>query len=173
LNNSVKENRRANRSFEERLAKNIKEDSKTFFAYVNSKKRSNNMIGPLKNSQGEVLKNNKETADLLNSYFASVFTREDCIHIPEPVEMFKGSQSESLSSMTIEEQVVLEKLTKINVGKSHGPDELHGKLLYENRYEIVKDLTKLFNLSLETGVVSQDWRDADVCPLFKKGKRES
>jgi ribonuclease P/MRP protein subunit RPP40 len=172
LNNSVKENRRAKRSFEERLAKNIKEDSKTFFAYVNSKKRSNNMIGPLKNSQGEVLKNNKETADLLNSYFASVFTREDCIHIPEPVEMFKGSQSESLSSMTIEEQVVLEKLTKINVGKSHGPDELHGKLLYEIRYEIVKDLTKLFNLSLETGVVPQDWRDADVCPLFKKGKRD-
>jgi hypothetical protein len=172
LNKSVKENRRAKRSFEERLAKNIKEDSKTFFAYVNSKKRSNNMIGPLKNSQGEVLKNNKETADLLNSYFASVFTREDCIHIPEPVEMFKGSQSESLSSMTIEEQVVLEKLTKINVGKSHGPDELHGKLLYEIRYEIVKDLTKLFNLSLETGVVPQDWRDADVCPLFKKGKRD-
>ena len=52
------------------------------------------------------------------------------------------------------------------------PDELHGKLLYEIRYEIVKDLTKLFNLSLETGVVPQDWRDADVCPLFKKGKRD-
>jgi hypothetical protein len=171
LNNSVKENRRVKRSFEERLAKNIKEDSKTFFAYVNSKKRSNNMIGPLKNSQGEVLKNNKETADLLNSYFASVFTREDCIHIPEPVEMFKGSQSESLSSMTIEEQVVLEKLTKINVGKSHGPDELHGKLLYEIRYEIVKDLTQLFNLSLETGVVPQDWRDADVCPYVQKGQK--
>jgi hypothetical protein len=48
LRNSVKENRRAKRAFEEKLAKNIKEDSKTFFAYVNSKKRSNNMIGPLK-----------------------------------------------------------------------------------------------------------------------------
>jgi ribonuclease P/MRP protein subunit RPP40 len=172
LRNSVKENRRAKRAFEEKLAKNIKEDSKTFFAYVNSKKRSNNMIGPLKNSNGEVINNKKETADLLNRYFGSVFTREDCINIPEPVDIFTGSHLECLSKMRIEEQLVLDKLSKINVGKSHGPDGLHGKLLYEVRYEIVESLTKLFNLSLETGIVPQDWRDADVCPLFKKGKRD-
>ena len=73
--------------------------------------------------------------------------------------------------MFIEENVVWEKLTKLNVNKSQGPDELHGKLLYEVRDEITVSLTRLFNLSLETGVVPQDWRDADVCPLFKKGKK--
>ena len=35
----------------------------------------------------------------------------------------------------------------------------------------MKPLTKLFNLSLQTSIVPQDWRDANVFPLFKKGSR--
>ena len=79
LRNSVKENRKAKHTFEEKLADNIKQDSKSFYAYVNSKKRSNNKIGPLKNPQGKTIENNKETADTLNSYFSSVFTNEDIL----------------------------------------------------------------------------------------------
>ena len=45
---------------------------------------------------------------------------------------------------------VLDKLNKINVNKCQGPDEIHGKLLFEIRHELVKPLTKLFNLSLQT-----------------------
>jgi hypothetical protein len=168
----VEENKKAKRAYEQKLAKNIKEDCKSFFAYVNSKKRSNNSIGPLKNSNGEVLNDSKEKAALLNSYFASVFTKENYVCVPEPVRVFKGPQSECLSNLLIEENVVWEKLTKLNVNKSQGPDELHGKLLYEVRDEITEALTRLFNLSLQTGVVPQDWRDADVCPLFKKGKKD-
>ena len=172
LRKSVEENKKAKRAYEQKLAKNIKEDCKSFFAYVNSKKRSNNSIGPLKNSNGEVLNDSKEKAALLNSYFASVFTKENYVCVPEPVRVFKGPQSECLSNLLIEENVVWEKLTKLNVNKSQGPDELHGKLLYEVRDEITEALTRLFNLSLQTGVVPQDWRDADVCPLFKKGKKD-
>jgi len=62
-------------------------------------------------------------------------------------------------------------LSNLNVNKSVGPDEIHGKLLYELRYEIVKALTLLFNLSMRQGIIPQDWRDASVVPLFKKGSR--
>ena len=172
LNMSVKENRKAKLAFEEKLAKNIKHDAKTFFAYVNSKKRSTNKIGPLRNSQGDVVENNKQTADLLNSYFASVFTVEDTSSLPVPTAYFKGPQSECLSVVEIEENVVLDRLSKINVNKCQGPDELHGKILFEIRHEIAKPLADLFTLSLEKGIVPQDWRDANVCPLFKKGCRD-
>ena len=73
--------------------------------------------------------------------------------------------------MEIDEGTVFDKLNKINVNKCQGPDEIHGKLLFEIRHELVKPLTKLFNLSLQTSIVPQDWRDANVCPLFKKGSR--
>ena len=45
-------------------------------------------------------------------------------------------------------------------------------MLFELRDQLVKPLTTLFKLSLETGVVPQDWREARVSPLFKKGKRD-
>src|SRR5688572_12364070 len=46
------------------------------------------------------------------------------------------------------------------------------KHLYELRHEIVKPLTTLFKLSLQLGIVLQDWREANVAPLHKKGNRE-
>ena len=67
--------------------------------------------------------------------------------------------------------MILEKLSKLDVNKSIGPDEIHGKLLFELRFELVKPLTKLFTLSIRLGSVPQDWRDANVVPLFKKGSR--
>ncbi len=59
----------------------------------------------------------------------------------------------------------------MNVNKSVGVDDLHPKLLYELKDELVKPLCALFNISLETGAIPQDWKDANVTPLFKKGSR--
>ena len=53
-----------------------------------------------------------------------------------PLEFLKAHSLSVLSNLLIEENVVWEKLTKLNVNKSQGPDELHGKLLYEVRDEI-------------------------------------
>ena len=39
---SIDENKIAKQNFEEKLAKNIKNDSKSFYAYAGSKKRANN-----------------------------------------------------------------------------------------------------------------------------------
>jgi hypothetical protein len=43
---------------------------------------------------------------------------------------------------------------------------------FELQNKLVKPLTSLFNLSLKTGKIPQDWRDANVTPLFKKGARD-
>ena len=51
-NVAIRELRRSKRKFEERLAENIKSDSKTFFRYVRSKVGSKKKIGPLKDDQG-------------------------------------------------------------------------------------------------------------------------
>ena len=171
LNQSVRENKRAKEEYELKLAENIKTDCKSFYSYVNSKSRSSNKVGPLKNSLNEFITGNKNTAEFLNNYFGSVFTQEDLENMPTPVNLFNEEINNCLSDLKISEQIVVEKLGKINVGKSIGPDDIHGKLLYEIRHEIARPLTHLFNLSLSTGLVPQDWRDANVIPLFKKGNR--
>ena len=59
----------------------------------------------------------------------------------------------------------------MNTSKSQGPDELNPKLLFELRNELCKPLTLQFNVSIQTGMIPQDWRDASVAPLHKKGSK--
>lgn len=169
---SMRENKRAKLAFERRLADNIKHNSKAFYSYVNSKSRSNKKIGPLRGGDGQIITSNKHTADYLNSYFCTVFTKENLDNIPNPVMLFNGNAADALSGVTIDENQLLSKLNKIDVGKSLGPDNIHPKLLYELRFELLKPLTRLFNLSIEQGEIPQDWRDANVSPIFKKGNRD-
>ena len=111
-------------------------------------------------------------ADHLNKYFTSVFVDEDLSSMPVPNKVFEGSIDESLQSIEVDVDIVLNKLNLLNVSKSHGPDEIHGKLILELREEIAPSLVNLFRASLETGVVPRDFRDATVVPLHKKGGRD-
>ena len=46
-----------------------------------------------------------------------------------------------------------------------------GKLLKEIVEQISTPLAKLFNLSLEEGIVPSEWKEANITPLFKKGSK--
>ena len=173
LRQSVKVNNNAKENFESRLANNVKNDSKSFYSYIRSKQRCKDKIGSLKDNAGHVINDDNCKADILNNYFVSVFTEEDCSYIPEPINLFEGNiVLEGLNNVELPEEVILRKLTEINVHKCSGPDDIHPKLLYELRSVIAKPLTKLFKLSLDSGMIPQDWRDANVTALFKKGSRD-
>lgn len=165
LNKSIKINDKAKRDFEHKLADNIKSDCKSFFAYARSKERNKVKAGPLKDSEGNVVTNNKSTADIFNDYFASVFTTEDTSFMPTPDQIFNGSQMESLSDVDIVNEVVYNRLSKLNIQKCPGADDLHPKLLWEVKCQLTSPLTKLFRLSLDTGVVPDEWKEARVLPL--------
>ena len=55
--------------------------------------------------------------------------------------------------------------------KSPGVDWIPPKLLKEIVEQISTPLAKLFNLSLEEGIVPSEWKEANVTSLFKKGSR--
>ena len=48
---------------------------------------------------------------------------------------------------------------------------MHPRVLMEVAEQVSKMLTDIFNCSLESGQV-EDWRVANVTPLFNKGSRE-
>eukprot|EP00061_Rhincodon_typus_P001212 g14044.t1 len=71
--------------------------------------------------------------------------------------------------VAITKEKVLEKLNGLKVDKSPGPDGLHPRVLKEIAEEIVEALVMIFQESLESGRVPEDWNIANVTPLFKKG----
>jgi hypothetical protein len=52
-----------------------------------------------------------------------------------------------------------------------GPDEIRPRLLQELEDDIVPGLTMIFRRSLETGDVPDDWKMANVTPIFQKGSK--
>ena len=52
-----------------------------------------------------------------------------------------------------------------------GPDNLSPLVLKEARNDIAGILTLIFNQSFSSGQVPEDWRPANVFPLYKKGAR--
>ena len=59
----------------------------------------------------------------------------------------------------------------MNPFKATGPDAISACFLKETANEIAPMLTCLFNQSLATGEVPQDWKKAYVIPIYKKGSK--
>ena len=55
LNQATAEIRNSKRSYEQKLAFNIKHDSKSFYAYVRSKQKVQDKVGPLEDSDGNII----------------------------------------------------------------------------------------------------------------------
>ena len=59
-------------------ARNVKQNPKAFWRYCRSKIKNRSKLGDLKMADGKLTGDDDETkADLLNSFFASVFTHEN------------------------------------------------------------------------------------------------
>ena len=152
------------------MAEKIKSDSKIFWKYVRSKSKTKSTIGRVEKEGGTcTTTSDEETANVLNDYFATVFTQEPEGPLPEfTVE----PEPPLLDNIEITEDHVLKAIAHLNPSKTPGPDNLHPKLLVETKDTIVKPLTKLFKTSIETNTLPSDWKEAYVTPIFKKGSKK-
>ena len=98
--------RKSKRSFEDKLANDIKNDSKSFYAYVRSKQKVRDNVGPLKNSAGNVISGGFQMAEDLNEYFSSVFTKKDISSLPLPVRKFEGGESHNLGQLFVTPEMI-------------------------------------------------------------------
>ena len=144
LNLATTEIRKSKRTFEKKLAGNIKNESKSFYAYVWSKQNVRDKVGPLENNRGNIISEAFQMAEVLNEYFSSVFTTEDISSLPVPFIKFEGNKSEHLGQLFVTPVMIANNIKKMKDNKSHGVDGIPPKLLKEIVKQINTPLAKLF-----------------------------
>jgi len=61
------------------------------------------------------------------------------------------------------------KLQRLRPDKAAGPDNIPPRLLCELSEELCHPLSVIVQKSLDKGVVPNEWKLANVCPIYKKG----
>ena len=103
-----------------------------------AKKTLKSTIGPLLSAEGEIVTDERETADILNNYFASVFTVEE--DRGEEAIPYKMTVAAQLFLVDITEEDVMRVTDKLKICKSPGPDQIYPRLLKEVKEAICKPL---------------------------------
>jgi hypothetical protein len=114
----------------------------------------------------------KVKPEILNQQFTSVFTSESIV---EPLPDTVTSPHPTIPNVTIHQHGVEKLLHQLNPHKATDldPDEVSSRLLKETSHQIASALTLLFQVSLDEGKVPDDWKLANIMPLFKQGDRRT
>ncbi|MDW0252237.1 MAG: reverse transcriptase family protein, partial [Nitrososphaeraceae archaeon] len=139
-----------------------------FYKFVNSKVSSHPGVPPLRDTHGNTVTLDAEKAELLNSFFSSVFTVDNHIIAP-PSSSIPLSLSNQFSGVCSTPDLVLKAIHKLKNSLSCGVDLLPAYLYKQLAMSIAYPLNIIFNLSLSTSKLPADWKAAIVTPVFKKG----
>jgi len=99
------------------------------------------------------------------TFFKPTFTTEDSNNIPTiPTRVFN-----TLSDITLTEDIVFRKLLSLNGTKAPGADNMHPYLLKSCAESLRKPVFLLAQQSLSDGSLPDIWKKAHITPIFKKG----
>ena len=135
---------------------------------MNSKKCDNAGVSPLKASNGISYSDSTTKANILNDQFSSVFNmNEDATTIKD-----KGpSPHSAMDPIIIHPDGIHKLLAGLQIHKACGPDEIPTRLLKVLADELTPVISLFFQASLNQGIIPEDWKKANVVPVFKKGDR--
>ncbi|XP_072030567.1 uncharacterized protein [Amphiura filiformis] len=147
------------------LGPKMEENPKIFWRHVKRgiKRDNSSGISTLRHN-GQLTSDETGKCEILNSYFKSVFTTEDTTCIPE-----KGpSPFPPMPNFKITVPGVEKLLSELNPSKAAGPDGIPSRILKTLAPQLAPVLTFIYNQSLQSGVLPQDWKSANITPIFKK-----
>ncbi|MCG8049353.1 MAG: reverse transcriptase domain-containing protein [Candidatus Thiodiazotropha endolucinida] len=108
-----------------------------------------------------------DKANILNNFFQSqCVLNEDGAKLPN---ILPTAVKTELRSIILTPHEVENILKLLPIGKASGPNDLNNRILRELSSELSYPYCCLFNQSLRTGSVPKFYKDANVCPVPKKG----
>ena len=82
--------------------------------------------------------------------------------------MYLSSVENRLSEFGVTEEVVRRLFRELSVSKARGPDGLSARILRDCADELAAPLSKLFHISLSSGIFPEQRSEANIVPTLKK-----
>ncbi len=175
VRNQVKrEMRKMTKQFERKLAQEAKVNPKAIWHYINSKSKTRHGIGELhidpRDDNSPTSDCDKTKAQILADFYSSVFTKEPDGDIPA---LERRVVLHQMGNLTTTAEDIEEVLLNLKVNKSPGLDGFHPLFMRKTAKAISKPLEIIFNKSLETGTIPDEWKLARISSIYKnKGSKK-
>ena len=116
------------------------------------------------------------TKNLFNNFFTSVgSTIEGKIPAAKrDFSSFPGDHNAKNVFLTpCDNEEILSLLAQMISSKASGPNSIPTNLLVEFRSQLVHPLVAIINMSLKEGIFPKLNKEASICPIYKKGYKET
>ena len=163
--------REAKQSFHDKLASKLSSGtlaSKDWWSTLKYfiRPESKSTVPPIEHNDN-IYTDEHDKANILNNYFQSQTILDDTNAIlPDLPLIHLHSELTSIVLTPLEVKSILKSLP---IGKASGPNGLSNRILRELASEVSIPYCCLFNQSLSTGIVPTQYKEANVCPIPKKG----
>ncbi len=135
--------------------------TKLFYNYARSRIHPVPHLGPLRDSTGNLISSDLGRAELLNSYFQSVYVQDNGM---SPI--FQSRSDVNLQNPVVSISDVKKSLAAASSSYSCDPDGCPPVLL-KKLPELCSPLCDLYNMSLQQGSVPRSWKVANIIPIYK------
>ena len=140
--------------------------------YVKSKRTCKSTIKCL-NKNDQVFTKSIDILNVLNDTFYEAFSQEDRLQ-SENLDSDVHSNPPNTPQMPdidIHYQGIKSLIDRLDPSKAPGPDNISPRLLKLSPNESANFLEIIFKCSLSTAEIPDDWRMANITPLYKKGNK--
>ena len=159
----------AKAKYEDELVDALPTNPKKFYNYTRSFISSSSTIDSLV-VDGTKVYDDSVKAKALNDFFGSVLVKETPLNHSLTIYDDKPSETLRFNRFTVSE--VAKKMKSLKANKGSGPDGIHVNVL-RNTSAFAEPLCELFNDSVCSGILPQDWKDGNITPLHKKGSKQT
>ena len=153
---------------EKQLIEDMKENPNLFHGHCRRSLKTKQGVSNVIDGNGELTETEEEAAFALNTYYHSVFTKDDG-NTPPP--NFGEQTAEKIQDVYLSAEGVEEVLLGLNPNKAAGPDDMTCRTMKECAKELAPHLCKIYRKSLDDGEVPQRWKEANIVPIHKSGSK--
>ena len=145
----------------------IRDNSKFFFTYAQSKAKTRTGIGPLSNGT-ELVQDPLEMSELLRVQYESVFTSPLATR---PNNILEHLERETLENFHLELSDFHKAAKTLRNGSSAGPDGIPALLIKKLIGVLAEPFKVIWTESMQTGVIPRILKRGKITPIYKGGDR--